>query len=291
MSGLLEPRRVSIRDIPVWLRESWQLLWRRPLLFVATSVICHLAAYSASSIPWVSALFVILVGYVGLLVLIHFAESADHTRPIGLLPAYRMIRRAILGLLLLTVIYILIYVAVALLTLLIDFKTPAVDYSERDLYRAFRWVWPGKFALTLLYIGIIMTSMWFLPPLLALHELGFRDARKLAWRGYWMNDWVIFVAAYLPFVMLILLTLVTELSYLLNLLFLPLLAIYLYVAYRHVFLGKRENSPVPVAARTASNPALQQRIGALSAYPLDGGACKLCAGCRIPLHSSPKREV
>ena len=253
MSGIFEPRRISLRDVPVWARESWHLLWRRPLLFLATSLVFHVVAWSVSDVAYVSALIVILLGYLSLLVLINFAAAADHTRAVKYLPTYRMVRRVIPGLLLLTVIYILIYVAVAILALLIEFEAPAVNYYERELYLTFRWVWPGKFALTILYIGIMVTSMWFLPPLLALHELGLGDARKLARRAYRINDWIVFLAAYVPFVVLILLSLVTELSYLLNLLFVPLFALYLYVSYRHVFLGKRENSPVP--AKTAAVPA------------------------------------
>lgn len=251
MSGLLEPRRVRPGDILVWIRESWSLLWRRPILFFTTSAVFHLLAYSVSRTSYVSTLLVILVGYMSLLVLISFANASDHSRPVNVMPNYRMIKRVILSLLLLTIIYILIYLAMAILTLLIEFEAPAIDYSARELYTAFKWVWPGKFSFTILYIGIVMTSMWFLPPLLALHELDIGDARKLARRAQQKNEWVVFLASYIPFVLMIVLTFVTELSYLLNLLFVPLFALYLYIAYRHVFLGKRENSPVPLKAPEA----------------------------------------
>ena len=248
MSDTLEPRQVSVRDIPGWGWESWNLLWRRPLLFLCASAVYHVLAFSARAIPHVPLLFAILLCYIFLVMMIGFSEAADHSRQIRLLPTYIMLRKVILLLILLTGIYASIYVVSAIVGTLLPLSVPAVDYTSRALFPLVKWTWPGEAAFIILFMGILITSMWFLSPLLALHELGIRDARALAKRAEDKNVVVILVGCNLPFLLIVALVLITEASLLLSPLFIPLFAIYQYVSYRHVFLGRKKSNPVPVKA-------------------------------------------
>lgn len=270
MANLLEPNQVSVRDIPVWIHQSWNLLWRRPFLFFVSSIIYHFVALSTRTVGNFSLLLAILVCYITLLVLISFAESTDHCKKVQILPTYKMVQKVILCLLLLTVVYICIYVVSAIIYSMLPIDIPATGYSGKEVFDVVKWFWPGLFPFMILYMGIVVTSMWFLPPLLSLHELEISDARSLAKRAVQKNEWVIFVASYIPFLFIVALTLLTVASFVLSLVFVPLFAIYLYVSYRHVFLGKKENSPVLTKAKISilrENTVNQQTFSIAKVVP------------------------
>jgi len=248
MSGCLEPRRVSLRDIPHWARESWQLLWRRPLGFLAASFVYHGLALTSQSIPWLALLLSVLLCYMLLLVVIAGAEAADLHKPLGPARIYAMLRRAIVSLSLLTALYLCIFIVAAVITALLLPGAPAGEAPAQEQLAVLLWIEPGELSFMILYMGIIVTSMWFLAPLLALHELGLRDARALAKRAFDKNDLVVLVASNVPFFSILGCALITEVSVALSPLLVPLIAIYQYVAYRHVFLGRRQNAPQPVKA-------------------------------------------
>jgi len=258
MPECLEPERVSIRDIPGWATESWNLLWRRPLMFFAASIVYHLLALAARSIPYLSLLVSILLCHILLLLLIRLAESADLTRTGGFFPAYATIRKAILSLLALSVLYLCIFMAAAVVAALLLPHLPSGETASPPLAAALGWIGPGEVAFMILFMGIIVTSGWFLAPLLALHELGTRDARALARRAFNRNDIVILVASNMPFFAILALAALSELSLLLSLGIVPLFAIYQYVSYRHVFLGRKQNQPLP--ARSTAGRAAQTAL-------------------------------
>jgi len=248
VSGCLEPQRVSVRDIPHWARESWQLLWRRPLGFLAASLVYHGLALTSQSIPWIALLLSVLLCYMLLLVVIAGAEAADHHRALGAAQIYALLRRVVVSLSLLTVLYLCIFIVAAVLTALLFSGVTGGEQSSREPAAVLLWIEPGELSFMILYMGIIVTSSWFLAPLLALHELGLRDARALARRAFDKNDIVVLVASNVPFFTILGCALVSDVSVALSPLLVPLIAIYQYVAYRHVFLGRRQNAPQPVKA-------------------------------------------
>ena len=177
MSACLEPERVSIRDIPDWARESWGLLRRRPAVFVAASVAYHLLALAAGSLPYLSMPVAILVCHLFLLITIGFAEAADLGKSVGFMPAYARLRKAILCLLAFTALYVCIFLAAAVLAALLLADVPGAGGSSRQPVAALLWIGPGEISFMVMYMGTIVTSSWFLAPLLALHELDTGDAR------------------------------------------------------------------------------------------------------------------
>jgi hypothetical protein len=248
MSDCLEPRRVSVRDIPHWARESWQLLWRRPLGFIAASLVYHGLALSSHSIPWLALLLSILLCYMLLLAVIVGAEAADNHRALGAARIYAMLRRVVVSLSLLSAFYLCIFVVAAVLTALLLPQAADGEQAARQQLAVLRWIEPGELSFMILFMGTIVTSTWFLAPLLALHDLGLRDARVLARKAFDKNDIVVLVATNVPFFGILGCALISEVSVALSLLLVPLIAIFQYVSYRHVFLGRRENAPVPAKA-------------------------------------------
>ena len=120
-------------------------------------------------------------------------------------------------------------------------------------------MWPGEMSFIILFMGSLATSMWFLPPLLSLHDLNIRDARALAKRADEKNALVILLGGNMPFLLFIALMMITEISLILSLLVVPFVAIYQYVSYRHIFLGRKQNAPAIAKAssietvKTATN--------------------------------------
>lgn len=243
MSDCLEPERVSVKDIPGWAAESWSLLWRRPVVFFAASIAYHGIALAAGSIPYLSMLVAILVCHIFLLVLIRLAQSADLGKAVGFLRVYAAVRGAILCLLLLTALYLCIFTVAAVLAALLLADASSGGGASRQAFAALQWIGPGQVSFMILFMGTIVTSTWFLAPLLALHELGTKDSRALAKRAFVKNDIVVLVASNVPFFATLLLAAMTEISLLLSLVIVPLFAIYQYVSYRHVFLGRKHNRP------------------------------------------------
>jgi len=203
---------------------------------------------SSQSIPWIALLLSVLLCYMLLLVVIAGAEAADHHRRLGLARIYAMLRRVIVSLSLLALLYLSIFIISAVITALLLPSLPAGAQQADEPLRVLRWIEPGELSFMILFMGTIVTSMWFLAPLLALHEIGLRDARALARRAFDKNDIVVLVASNVPFFGILGCALVTEISVALSPLLVPLIAIYQYVAYRHVFLGRRENAPLPAKA-------------------------------------------
>ena len=246
MSQPLEPGYARVADIPDWARESWRLLWRRPLTFFAVSAAYHGIAFSGSSIAFVSLLIPVLVCQAVTLVLIRYAEAADHAKKVSLRVLYTTVRRVILGLLLFTLICVAIFVVALFAAALLAPDVPAGETGASEVFPLYRWLWPGTVSFLVLYTGTIMTFTWFLFPLLALNELAIGEARALARRAMRKNEKVVVIASTLPFLLLVGLGLLSEVSYLLSLPAVPLYAAFQYVSYRHILLGRKQNAPLPV---------------------------------------------
>jgi hypothetical protein len=248
MTQPLEPGYVRVEDIPDWAREAWRLLWRRPLAFFAVSAVYHGVALSGSSIPVLSLVLPVLVCQACLLLLIRFVRATDHSTRVEAAELYQTLRRAILFMLVFTLICLAIFIVALLAATALAPEVPAGDSVASEGLPLFRWLWPGTLALLILYTGTIMTFTWFLMPLIALHEMTIGDARALARLAVRRNEKVILIASVVPFLVLILLGLLTEASTLLSPVVVPLFAAFQYVSYRHVFLGRKQNAPVPVNA-------------------------------------------
>lgn len=247
LANTLEPRPVKTRDIWVWMKESFGLFQRRLLAFVCISVIFHVLAYTARHLGGFGPLLGILLCQISIALTIVIAETADRSRRLKLKAAFNCVRNSLWYLLILTLLYAALFIAAFVIGKYIDIDVPSIDYTAKPLYQQLAWLSFGQLTFLIIYMGIVITSFWFLNPLLALHSLKMRDAIMLARRAENINVHVVFIASYPLLLAMIGFELISELSLFANIFLVPLFGIYQYVSYRHVFLGKKENSPATIA--------------------------------------------
>lgn len=259
MGDTLEPRPVRVRDIRDWLKESADLFRRRLLFFVCLSLAFHYLAWSSRIFGVPGLVLATLICQVFVALSIFAAHAADNTRPISLRTMWITVRNIIWYLVLLTLLYVVIFVLAMFVGQYLDFNLTGVDYTAKPLYQSLRWLFMGQFAFIVILSCIVITSFWFLNPLIALHSLKLRDAIRLARRAESKNILVVFVASYPLLLGALAIDLVSELGLFANIFLIPLFGIYQYVSYRHVFLGKKENAPVPVAEEVAVADEVQAR--------------------------------
>ncbi|HKB59920.1 MAG TPA: hypothetical protein VKC56_07750 [Gallionellaceae bacterium] len=259
MDNYFGPRRVSIRDVPGWLREAWLLFLRKPVSFVVLALVFYFLSYASRSLGPFFLLFALLLAQIFLYIGIVIAEAADESRRVPHKPTYAMIRNVLWIQIILAFVFMVLFFMSVLVGMAIAAKLPPVaNVTESELFHVLHWMWPGKIAFLSLYFGLIILSLWFLSPLLALHEMGLRDALKLAKRAERMNEEVMLVGSHLPFIVFSLsMSFLPGFSLLLVFALFILFAPYQYVVYRHVFLGRKQNQPAPVrmAHRLATAPA------------------------------------
>jgi hypothetical protein len=244
MSNCLEPRQVSPKDIKIWFRETIGIFYRRPIFFLFWSLCFYSTAYFTARLPWVSLLFGLLLCQIFFSINIIFAKSVDESRVVTFSECIENLKTYIFYLMLLSVLYFVIYIVSALLTIYFHFSMPSVDYSKNETYLLLKGLEPGTIRFYVLYLGIVVSSFWFLNPLIILNHLGLAEAIKLAKKADSKNEWTIFLASYVPLICFVILSLISEISLAVGFALYPLFSIYQYVSYRHVFFGKKENMPV-----------------------------------------------
>lgn len=247
MSESFEPRKVQVSDIRIWLKESLDLFRRKIFLFVGFALAFFTITYFTQQLPWIALPFGLLVCQIFVSLMISTAHAADESRAIKVSDYIDNLKNLLVYLIVLSILFLMIFFASLILSIIImntlDFNIPHNDYSETKIFMLFNWLMPGLLHFMILYVCIIVTTLWFLNPMVVLNnEFRLGNAIRLAKRGQRLNDWVVFLASYPPFILLYLLFLTTEWSILISFVLYPLFAIFQYVSYRHVFLGKRENS-------------------------------------------------
>jgi hypothetical protein len=257
MENYFGPRHVSIRDVPGWLREAWLLFLRRPATFVLLALAYYFLCHAARTLGPFFLLFALLLCQVFLYIGIVVAEAADLSRPVPHKPTYAMIRNVLWMQLILAFVFMALFLLSLLIGMAVASKLPPVaDTLESELFMSLKWMWPGKIAFLSLYFGLIILALWFLSPLLALHEMGLRASWVMARRAERMNEQVLLVASHLPFIVFSLaMSFLPGFSLLVAFALFTLFAPYQYVVYRHVFLGRKQNRPALARATPALVPA------------------------------------
>lgn len=249
MTDSLEPEKVTLSDVRIWLRESVALLRRKYWVYLPFSLCFFLAAFKLQMFSYVTFFAGLILCQAVLAVTIEIACASDHSQPVSVWRCYQALLNSVVTVLLLSVFYVLMWLVAARVAsflivddlLGIDSGPPAISYLQ--------WLYPGTISLFVVYIGVMITTLWFLLPLTVFHKLSLIDTMKLAKRGEQKNFAVIVVASYLPFSGFFVLFMFSELALVVAVACLPLFGIYLYVSYRHVYLGRRDNAPARVQSR------------------------------------------
>ena len=251
MFDTLEPRQVHIRDIKGWLLESFDLFKRRPFLFISLSLTYYLLSFSTTyyGIGALGVLLSIILCQVVVIFMILYAEAADNSRNIKISTLYSVARNIMWSLIVLSILCAAILIVAAMAAYIIKHQVSSFNYKDVAELSILKWVFRGDLAFKMLCMGVIVSTLWFLLPLLALTEMRLGEAVALAKRAEDKNELVIFIASYLPFLVVIVASLLSEWALLASLFLLPLFSTYQYVSYRHVFLGRKQNNPESVPER------------------------------------------
>lgn len=246
MNPSLEPESVALSDVRIWLRESMALLRRRYWVYLPMSLGLFFLAFKLQMFSYVTFFAGLVLCQAVIAVTIELASATDNSQPVSAVRCYQALLNSVVTVLLLSAFYLLMWLVAARVAsfLIVDdllgmeSGPPAISFLQ--------WLYPGTISLFVVYIGVMITTLWFLLPLTVFHKLGLIDAMKLAKRGEQKNFAVIILASYAPFSAFFLLFMFSELALVVAVPGLPLFGIYLYVSYRHVYLGRRDNAPVPV---------------------------------------------
>ncbi len=243
----LEPRRVAFSDLKHWLIEALDLFKRRSItfifwhcLFVLTSV------FLIGVIPWLNELVGVISTALYITITMAFAAAADKSVRPALPTVIHSLKNGIYAILLIAVFSLMIYAIVDFISAHIETVFPPPEPPTGEI----KW-WNAIFILSSYYFvlylgGCLWLSQIFLIPLCSLIETDIRYGVKLAFRGFMLNL-IVCVPLLFGILMTIFLLLLLLPDFLFLLLFgLPYFCIVLYVGFRHIYLGQRDNAPAVV---------------------------------------------
>ncbi len=252
----LRPITVTPRDSLVWLRES-AILARRKLVSAGLLTVTYAAlTLFTTSDSILSVLLGALLCQLYLTGMMLVAEAADHSRSVHEMPIGRAIREVAGFSILLSVAAALIVLTVAVVFQPVIESTAesvAQVVSHEPPWLLALLLTPALIALSVFGVGIAWLHQWFVYPLLVHHELRLKEAMRLALRAQALNTIPFALVVVVPILLLNGLMIIWENAALLLLPVLPIAGALMYVSYRHVFLGRRDNAPVRV--RTAVGAA------------------------------------
>lgn len=219
---------------------------RRPVLFLVVSLVFYFACYKMRITGWISFFIALLMCQIALVVCIVIARGADESRSLSVNLWYQSLLNSIAPVVVLSGFYVLLWVVAAKVASLLLLDSVLSESDAPPAIEILQWLYPGTISFFVVYIGVMVTTMWFLLPITIFHKLGFIDAIKFAKQGERMNFPVIAAASYLPFMTFFVLFVFSELALVVAVLALPLFAIYMYVSFRHVYMGRKESEPQTV---------------------------------------------
>ncbi len=235
--------KVGFPDILVWMKESVLLFKRRPLVFLSVSLAFFVICYKIRISGYLTFFIALLLCQIALVACIVIARGADESKQLTLNIWYQSFLNTVTTVVLCAAFYVLLWVIAAQLATMLMLDEVVTESSVPPPIAALQWLYDGTISLFVIYIGVMVTTMWFLLPLSVFHRLGFVDSVKFAKQGERKNFPVIAAASYLPFMVFFILFVFSELALVVAIAALPLFAIYLYVSFRHVYMGRKENQP------------------------------------------------
>lgn len=263
MAELLEPRKVPPRELLAWYREAWGLLCRRPGMFgviaLATAVLVSLVG--SWSMYFSFAISLLVLQY-SLALTINLARRVDHGGNSGLKDLFKSLSHVT------ATIIVISMVAVAINFFFSLPLSGSISGPDKVLPmpEIVRWLvdntYPSAMVLCMWLACQAWVKQWFLFPLMLFSPTeGMWTVIRLSFRGQWLNDLHLTLALVIPVLLFMvpmgLLYFGLELFHALWFL-IPMTAllttyygIVMYVSYRHVFLGQRENKPVRATVTVA----------------------------------------
>jgi len=228
------------------MKETALLFRRKPIIFSLLSLAFFGLCYLLNIDSHITFFIALVMCKLSLVLGIVIARCADESRKISIKLCYASVINSVVPILILSAIYLLLWLIAALFVL--SFGDVIAEPTPPPPIAVLQWLNLGTFALIVVYMGIMISTMWFLIPLVIFYKLGFVDSVKFARYGERKNFMVIYAASYLPFMVFFVMYALSELSLVMAVAALPLFSIYLYVSFRHVYMGRKESEPVEAKA-------------------------------------------
>jgi len=268
----LEPKKVDSKEIPLWFKESFSLILRRSALFIGSILaffaILFLAirafATLAEQTPpllllpifLLCAAFILHIFFSDLLLL---AFSSDNSRKINISDRMRSLIAEQKHFLKMTFMAFLVGAAFWLISLTMnsdrDLLSACIAVVDRMLFeKEMPLFFMLKLLATMLYfmlLAMFLLRTIFCIPLMLFHELPYAEASALSHRAIIINFHTMCTALIL-WALLLLGTI--ALANVFALLLFPLLPVFIFVCYRHIFLGQTENSPAMTITASEASP-------------------------------------
>lgn len=240
--------KVEFPDILVWMKETVLIFRRRPVLFLAISLAFFIVCYKVRISSYLTFFLALLLCQIAVVVCIVVARGADESKSLTINIWYQSLVNAVMTTVLCSVFYVLLWLVAARVASMLMLDDVVSESSVPPPIASLQWLYDGTISLFVVYIGVMVTTMWFLLPLTVFHRLGFVDSVMFAKQGERKNFPVIAAASYLPFMVFFILFVFSELALVVAIAALPLFAIYMYVSFRHVYMGRKESQPEKVKA-------------------------------------------
>ena len=247
----MQPERVDMRDVWTWAVQAWALFCRKPIVFTLLSLLYFFLCYQLLMTGYLTFFAGLLLCQALLIVLIELGRTVDESNPVSLTRCYHALQKSIFALLLQGLFYVLMWVIAAKVANMFVMDSELIESLEVAPISFLQWLYPGTVGLFVVYIGIMVTTLWFLLPLLVFTNMSLLETMRLAKQGERLNFFVIVVASYTPFFVFFTLFLFSELALVVAIAGLPWFALYLYVSFRHVYMGRKENAPEVVRSVVA----------------------------------------
>ena len=262
----LEPRRIKSADVMVWLWESIGLLWRRPLLnlsivtlfflleFFGLQAIAPIASLGSPVIVLAILFIYLSFALISIMMLLVLgAAAADHSRPLRfsqyimeLIRQQKNIFRVALLALFVGSFFWIFSCAIspdrdfyAVCDTLVNQIVSQIDFPiGMELL-----ITSGL--LYFLFLALFFLRTVFSLPLFLFHELDYDHAQRLSHKAIIINLAPMTVVLFSG---ILLLLIAMKLMSAMSIFLLPMMASFIYVSYRHIFLGVTDNLPAKVMA-------------------------------------------
>jgi len=248
MAEQLEPGKAEIDDVPDWIRLAHALIWRRGRLFIVLTV----AYFGVSLLTQNMGYMTLPLGYVitlaFLLAGILIAKHSDESLSLEPQTVITLLQKTILRLIILALLATIVTVAAVvlgswLLPVLPQSASPAGLQTPEMIGRLINWIVPGSIRFFIVALAVTISGMWFLLPLIVFHTLTLLESALLSKRAERINISVVLLIGYGPVFGVILLLLLHDIGYLVTAALLPYFSAVQFVAYRHIFMQRKQNSP------------------------------------------------
>ena len=188
------------------------LFRRRPVAFLAVSLLFFFACYKMQITGYLTFFVALLMCQISIVVCIVIARCADESRKQTLNLWYQSLLNSIVVSVLLSAFYLLLWVIAAKVASMLMLDDIVSETSVPPPIAFLQWLYPGTISLFVVYIGVMVTTMWFLLPLSVFYKLGIVDAVLFAKQGERKNFPVVAAASYLPFMLFFVLFVFSELA-------------------------------------------------------------------------------